>query len=128
MSTAGATIVVTLDIGGSAAKASGYDVARQASLGSTATPYLARAADQDPGMFDPDSWWMAAVGALHDLRQLIDEPAGRFLETQRTGLGSSTGSISKFTTTASLSLRTSTHSSVSSLDALISWCGTYGGT
>lgn len=79
MSTAGATIVVTLDIGGSAAKASGYDVARQASLGSTATPYPARAADQDPGMFDPDSWWMAAVGALHDLRQLIDEPAGRFL-------------------------------------------------
>lgn len=79
MSTAGATIVVTLDIGGSAAKASGYDVARQASLGSTAAPYPARAAGQDPGMFDPDSWWMAAVGALRDLRQLIDEPAGRFL-------------------------------------------------
>ena len=79
MSTAGATIVVTLDIGGSAAKASGYDVARQVSLGSTATPYLARSAGQDPGMFDPDGWWLAAVGALRDLRQLIDEPAGRFL-------------------------------------------------
>ncbi len=44
--------------------------------------------------------------------------------THFTGLGSSTGSISRFTTTASLSLRTSTHSRVSSPEALISWCGT----
>lgn len=79
MRTADATIVVTLDIGGSAAKASGYDVARQASLASTATPYPARPAGQDPGMFDPDGWWFAATGALRDLYQLIDEPAGRFL-------------------------------------------------
>jgi xylulokinase len=79
MSTAAATIVVTLDIGGSAAKASGYDVARQESLGSTATPYPARPPGQDPGMFDPDGWWAAAVCALRDLRQLIDQPAGRFL-------------------------------------------------
>ena len=47
---------------------------------------------------------------------------------QRTASGFSTGSMSRFTTTASLSLRTSTHSSVSSAEALISWCGTNGGT
>ena len=40
--------------------------------------------------------------------------------THFTGLGSSTGSISRFTTTASLSLRTRTHSSDSSAEALIS--------
>ena len=79
MSTADATIVVTLDIGGSAAKASGYDVARRASLGSTAAPYPVRPEGQDPGMFDPDSWWLAAVRALRELHDLIDEPTGRFL-------------------------------------------------
>ena len=40
--------------------------------------------------------------------------------TQNTASGFSTGSISRLTTTASLSLRTSTHSRVSSLLALIS--------
>src|SRR6266567_4190231 len=43
---------------------------------------------------------------------------------QRTSSGFSTGSMSRLTTTASLSLRTRTHSRVSSEDALISWCGT----
>jgi len=43
---------------------------------------------------------------------------------QRTCSGRSTGSMSRLTTTASLSLRTNTHSSVSSVEALISWCGT----
>jgi xylulokinase len=79
VSTADAAIVVTLDIGGSAAKASGYDAARQESLGSTAAPYPARPAGQDMGMFDPDQWWTAAVGALRDLRQLIGQPASRYL-------------------------------------------------
>lgn len=79
MSSVDATIVVTLDIGGSAAKASGYDVARQASLGSTAAPYPARPEGQDPGMFDPDGWWLAAARALRELRDVIDEPTGRFL-------------------------------------------------
>ena len=44
--------------------------------------------------------------------------------TQNTASGCSTASISRLTTTASLSERTSTHSSVSSELALISWCGT----
>jgi hypothetical protein len=42
--------------------------------------------------------------------------------------GFSTGSMSRLTTTASLSLRTSTHSSGSLGLALISWWGTNGGT
>jgi xylulokinase len=74
-----ATLVVTLDIGGSAAKASAYDAARKVCLGSTAVPYPPRAGQDDPGMFDPDGWWLAAVGALRNLRQLIGEPAGRYL-------------------------------------------------
>jgi xylulokinase len=73
-----ATLVVTLDIGGSAAKASAYDAARQACLGSTAVPYPPRTG-QDPGMFDPDGWFSAAVGALRDLLQLVGEPAGRYM-------------------------------------------------
>ncbi len=78
MSSAEATVVVTLDIGGSAAKASAYDAAREVCLGSTAVPYPP-STGQDPGMFDPDGLWSAAVGALRDLRQLAGEPAGRYL-------------------------------------------------
>jgi hypothetical protein len=48
--------------------------------------------------------------------------------TQSTWSGFSTGSMSRLTTTASLSLRTSTHSNTSFGLALISWCGTNGGT
>jgi xylulokinase len=73
-----ATVVVTLDVGGSAAKASAYDAARKVCLGSTAVPYPPNTG-QDPGMFDPDGWWLAAVGALRDLQQLVGEPAGRYL-------------------------------------------------
>jgi xylulokinase len=79
VNTAEATIVVTLDIGGSAAKASGYDAARQVSLGTTAVPYPGAPAGQDPGMFDPDGWWAAAVAALRGIRELIGEQAGRYL-------------------------------------------------
>src|SRR6478735_1003896 len=42
----------------------------------------------------------------------------------RTSSGSSTGSISRLTTTGSCPDRTRTHSSVSFWLALISWCGT----
>ena len=79
MSTAEATIVVTLDIGGSAAKASGHDAAQQVSLGTTAVRYPAAPAGQDRSMFDPDGWWQAAVEALRSLRELIGQPAGRYL-------------------------------------------------
>lgn len=74
-----ATIVVTLDIGGSAAKASGYDAAREVCLGTTAVSYPAAPAGQDPGMFDPDGWWQAATAALRGLQELIGQPTGRYL-------------------------------------------------
>jgi xylulokinase len=74
-----ASIVVTLDIGGSAAKASAYDAARRSSLGHAAAPYPAPAPGADPGLFDPQAWWGAAVSALRDLRERLGEPAGRYL-------------------------------------------------
>lgn len=74
-----ATIVVTLDIGGSAAKASGYDAARQVCLDTTAVSYPTAPAGQDPGMFDPHGWWQAAVAALRGLRELIGQPTARYL-------------------------------------------------
>src|SRR3984893_13020432 len=58
-----------------------------------------------------------------DLRH-FNQPCLWIGSIQRTSCGRSTGSMSRLTTTASLSLRTNTHSSVSSVDALISWCGT----
>ena len=79
MSRPGASIVVTLDIGGSAAKASAYDAERQVSLGSSAVPYPAPPPGTDRGMFDPDAWWLAASRVLFDLRELTGEPPGRFL-------------------------------------------------
>jgi sugar (pentulose or hexulose) kinase len=74
-----ASIVVTLDIGGSAAKASAYDAAARASLGHAAVPYPAPAPGADPGTFDPQAWWRAAAAALRDLREQLGAPAGRFL-------------------------------------------------
>src|SRR5688500_2295385 len=69
------------------------------------------------------------------------DPQGRLLEDRLvarqllwigsihlTASGCSTGSMSRLTTTASPLLRTRTHSRVSSREALISWCGTNGGT
>ena len=45
-----------------------------------------------------------------------------------TSSGGSTGAMSRFTTTGSCPERITTHSSGCSRLALISWCGTYGGT
>ncbi len=74
-----ASIVVTLDIGGSAAKASAYDAARQVCLGQAEAPYPEPQPRADPGLFDPDGWWLAAIAALHQLQQRLDQPAGRYL-------------------------------------------------
>ena len=52
-------------------------------------------------------------------------PHARWIgSTHFTASGCSTAGMSRLTTTASLSLRTRTHSRVSSVLALISWCGT----
>ena len=53
---------------------------------------------------------------------------GWMLSTQKTSSGFSTTGMSRFTTTGSWPLRSSTHSSGSFSLALISWCGTKGGT
>jgi xylulokinase len=79
MATDVASIVVTLDIGGSAAKAVAYDAASQRSLASTAAPYPAPHSTDDPAMFRPEEWWQAAVSALADLRRVLGEPSGRYL-------------------------------------------------
>jgi xylulokinase len=78
MSAASAGVVVTLDIGGSAAKASAYDAERGVSLGQAAEPYPADGGGE-PGLFDPEAWWLAALGALRALRQRLDLPAARYL-------------------------------------------------
>ena len=75
----------------------------------------------------------AAAGERHRLvehrepQRLHRQPCGCVGSIQRTVSGFSTGSMSRLTATASPSLRHSTHSSVSSRLALISWCGTQGG-
>jgi xylulokinase len=74
-----ASIVVTLDIGGSAAKASAYDAALQTCLGQAEAPYPEPLPGTDPGLFDPDGWWLSAVAALRELQQRLDQPAGRYL-------------------------------------------------
>jgi sugar (pentulose or hexulose) kinase len=75
----GASIVVTLDIGGSAAKASAYDAARQVCIGQAEARYPEPQPGADPGLFDPDGWWLAAVAALRGLQQRLDQPAARYL-------------------------------------------------
>ena len=62
------------------------------------------------------------------LRGVTRLGAGCVGSTQATSSGGSAGSMSRLTATACPSLRTSTHSSVSVALALISWCGTNGGT
>jgi xylulokinase len=74
-----ATVVVTLDIGGSAAKAVAYDAVRHRCVASAAMPYPAASEPGDPGLFDPEGWWHAAVGALAELRHSMNEPGRRCL-------------------------------------------------
>ena len=70
-----ANIVVTLDIGGSGAKAVAYDAVRQRCVASAAVPYPAGGDGGDPGLFEPEDWWHAAVGALTELRLALTEPS-----------------------------------------------------
>jgi sugar (pentulose or hexulose) kinase len=73
-----ACIVVTLDVGGSAAKASAFDAVKCAHLASASEPYPA-ADDGDPGVFDPEAWWAAAARALGSLTGIVDAAPGRYL-------------------------------------------------
>ena len=74
-----ANIVVTLDIGGSGAKAVAYDAVRQRCVASAAVPYPGGGDGGDPGLFEPEDWWHAAVGALTELRLALTEPSRRCL-------------------------------------------------
>lgn len=73
-----ACIVVTLDVGGSAAKASAFDAVRCAHLASTSEPYPAPD-HGDPGVFDPEAWWATATRALVSLTAIVDAAPGRYL-------------------------------------------------
>jgi sugar (pentulose or hexulose) kinase len=77
--TRAASIVATLDIGGSAAKAVAYDPDRHCCVASAAVPYPAGGDGGDPGAFDPEAWWSAAVGALTELRSALDGAGRRCL-------------------------------------------------
>ncbi|MCU1488639.1 MAG: xylulokinase [Acidimicrobiaceae bacterium] len=55
------SVVVTLDIGGSAAKATAYDVSRRAVLASTTSMYPI---SDEAGQFDPEAWWVSSLRAL----------------------------------------------------------------
>jgi xylulokinase len=72
------SVVVTLDIGGSAAKAVAYDITRHAILASTSTPYPV-AGRLGPGLFDPEAWWIAALGSLRSLVAALDVTCGHYL-------------------------------------------------
>jgi sugar (pentulose or hexulose) kinase len=74
-----ASVVVTLDIGGSAAKATAYDTGARATLATTSTPYPALAGSSDPGLFDPDAWWSSALRALSTLATTLDLNGRRYL-------------------------------------------------
>ena len=67
-------------------------------------------------------------GVNHRLGSAHADLCGACMPSAQTSSGFSTGSISRFTTTGSWPLRISTHSSASESRALISWCGTNGGT
>ena len=74
--------------------------------------------------------WFPTAGLDRDDRRSLSVPPQALWmgSTQATPSGFSAGSISRLTTTASESERTRTQLRVSSVEALISWCGTKGGT
>jgi xylulokinase len=73
------SVVVTLDIGGSAAKATAYEIRARATLATASTLYPTAAGAADPGVFDPNAWWSSAVGALSSLARSLDLSDNRYL-------------------------------------------------
>ncbi len=74
-----ASVVVTLDIGGSAAKATAYDITARASLATTSAMYPTAGDSTDPGVFDPNAWWSSALRALSSLAHSLDLSGRRYL-------------------------------------------------
>ncbi len=73
------SLVITVDIGGSAAKAYAFDVAGQRAYGQVSVSYPGLRAGADPGSFDPGEWWGAAVSALTALVQQLDVSSSSYL-------------------------------------------------
>jgi xylulokinase len=73
------SLVVTVDIGGSAAKAYAFDVVNRRAVGQVSSAYPEQRAGADPGSFDPDEWWAAAVSALGSLVQKLGLPSSSYL-------------------------------------------------
>lgn len=73
------SVVVTLDIGGSAAKATAYDIRMRATLATMSAPYPPATARTDRGLFDPNAWWSSAVQALSKLATALGLSSSRFL-------------------------------------------------
>lgn len=73
------SVVVTLDIGGSAAKATAYDIRMRATLATMSAPYPPATARTDRGLFDPNDWWSSAVQALSNLATALGLSSSRFL-------------------------------------------------
>jgi len=72
-------VVITVDIGGSAAKAYAFDVDAKRAIGRVSVTYPARRAKSDPGTFEPEQWWDAAARALASLVRKLDLPSSRYL-------------------------------------------------
>jgi xylulokinase len=73
------SLVVTVDIGGSAAKAYAFDVVGRRAVGQVSVAYPEYRAGVDPGSFDPDEWCAAAVSALGSLVQKLALPNSSYL-------------------------------------------------
>jgi xylulokinase len=73
------SLVVTVDIGGSAAKAYAFDVVNRRAVGQVSATYPEHRAGADPGSFDPDEWWTAVVSALGSLVLNLGLPGTSYL-------------------------------------------------
>lgn len=72
-------LVITLDIGGSAAKAYAFDVEGHRAVGRASVSYPELRAGADPGSFQPDEWWASAAGALAQLVSKLDVASSSYL-------------------------------------------------
>jgi xylulokinase len=73
------SVVVTLDIGGSAAKATAYDIRTRCTLATMSAVYPPTTGCTDPGLFDPNAWWSSAVQALSRLVSAVGLSGRRYL-------------------------------------------------
>jgi sugar (pentulose or hexulose) kinase len=73
-----ASIVITLDIGGSGVKASAFDAHRAAAIASVVERYPADPG-VPPGTFSPEQWWSSAAASCRALADRIGAPGRDYL-------------------------------------------------